>query len=233
MSDKTYAVILAGGRGRRLHPFTTTIPKPLFPLGEKPILQIIIEQLKESDISDFIISLGYLGGLIEAYFGDGKNTDCRIQYVRETNPLGTAGPISILPPMKNDYILMNGDVLSTINFKEAIQFHKKNKCTMTVCTYQKVTKSSLGILEIDSNNSITNYLEKPENKYIVSSGIYVLSPEVNKYLGENEKIDLPELVMRLIKEKETVKAFPISGDWFDIGTPDDLNKALDYYEKKK
>jgi NDP-sugar pyrophosphorylase family protein len=233
MSTKTIAVLLAGGKGRRLQPFTTTIPKPLFPIGEKPILQIIIEQLIEFGITDFIISLGYLGGLIEAYFGNGKSFNCNIQYIRESEPLGTAGPISLLPDLEQDYIFMNGDILSTLNFNEAMDFHKINKSVMTVCSFNKSVRSSLGVIISDEKSNIVNYIEKPENSYNVSSGIYILNPQIKNYINKNEKLDLPELVMRLVNQNVNVKSFPIRGEWFDIGTPEDLNKALEYYEKRK
>jgi NDP-mannose synthase len=231
MCNKTIAVILAGGKGRRLQPYTTTIPKPLFPLGEKPILQVIIEQLKSFGITDFIISLGHLGGLIEAFFGDGTTFGCNISYVRESEPLGTAGPISLLQDMENDFIYMNGDILSTINFKDAIDFHKKNNAQMTVCTYEKKVKSTLGVIKLDDYSNIIDYLEKPETSYLVSSGIYVLNNDVQKFVPKNMRLDLPDLVMNLVNNNQVVKAFPIHGDWFDIGTPEELEKALVYYEK--
>jgi NDP-mannose synthase len=226
------AVLLAGGRGRRLMPFTTTIPKPLFPLGDKPILQVIIEQLKGIGIEDFIVSLGYLGELIEAYFGNGSKLNCRISYVRENEPLGTAGAISLLPELDDDYIFMNGDILSTLNFRRAYEQHKLQASIMTVCTYEKRVKSSLGVLEIDEQHNIIDYIEKPETKYLVSSGIYILNPAVKSYIQPSERIDLPDLVKRLISKKLPVKAFQIDGDWFDIGTPGDLELALNYFEGK-
>jgi len=226
------SVILAGGKGRRLQPFTTTIPKPLFPLGEKPILQVIIEQLKTFGINDFVISLGYLGGLIEAFFGDGSKFNCNIEYVIENEPLGTAGPISLLPEIEEDYLFMNGDILTTLDFNKAIQFHKQNSNFMTICSFKKKIRSSLGILEIDQENEVINYHEKPENEYLVSTGIYILNPAIKNFINKNEKIDLPQLVLRLIKKKKRVKSFLIEGDWFDIGTPEDLELALKYFEGK-
>ena len=226
------SVILAGGKGRRLQPFTTTIPKPLFPLGEKPILQIIIEQLKTYGVTDFIISLGYLGGIIQAFLGDGSKFGCNIEYVTENEPLGTAGAISLLPEMEEDFIFMNGDILTTLDFNKAIKFHKENSNLMTICTFKKRVKSSLGVLEINNENEVLNYLEKPENEYLVSSGIYILNPQIRSFVEKNEKIDLPHLVLRLIQKEEKVKSFLIDGDWFDIGTPDDLESALKYFEGK-
>lgn len=224
------AVILAGGKGRRLKPFTSIIPKPLFPVGEKPILQIIIEQLISFGINDFIISLGYLGELIEAYFGDGSKLNCNISYIRETHPLGTAGPISLLPELDDDFIFMNGDILTTLDFGKAYKQHKANSAMMTVCTYKKKVKSSLGVLEIDNKNNVRNYFEKPETKHTVSSGIYVLNPKISKFVDKNNKMDLPDLVLKVINSGFSVKAYNIDGYWFDIGTPEDLEFALEFIE---
>lgn len=219
------AVLLAGGKGRRLQPFTTTIPKPLFPIGEKPIILIIIEQLKSYGIKEFIISLGYLGELIEAYLGNGAKFGCSISYVRENEPLGTAGAISLLPPLSDDYVFMNGDILSTIDFMEAVSNHKKSNSLMTICTYEKTVQSSLGVLSINEKGNVTDYSEKPTNKYLVSSGIYIMKPEISNYIDANQKFDIPGLVNKLISCNQQVGSYAISGKWFDIGTPEDLELA--------
>lgn len=219
------AVILAGGKGRRLQPFTTTIPKPLFPIGEKPIIQIIIEQLKKNGVNEFVVSLGYLGELLEAFLGNGSKFETKISYVKEESPLGTAGAISLLPKMEDDYIFMNGDILSTIDFKNAYENHKNSGAIMTICTYDKKEKSSLGILKLNPNGDVVDYLEKPENIYTISSGIYILNPKIRNFVETEERLDLPELVKKLIKQSEKINTYAIKGDWFDIGTPGDLEKA--------
>ena len=226
------AVLLAGGKGRRLQPFTTTIPKPLFPIGEKPILQVIIEQLQEFGVDEYIISLGYLGELIKAFMGDGEKYNTTISYVTEENPLGTAGAISLLPELNDDYIFMNGDILSTIDFAEAYNDHKKSKALMTICTFEKTTVSSLGVLDININGEVENYLEKPELKQIISSGIYILNPKIKDSIPKDTFFDLPDLVKRLIAENKKINTYAIKGDWFDIGTPSDLEKAEQYLLKK-
>ena len=226
------AIILAGGKGRRLKPFTTTIPKPLFPIGEKPILQVIIEQLNDFGVEEHIISLGFLGELIKAVMGDGEKYNTKISYVTEETPLGTAGAISLLPELNDDYIFMNGDILSTIDFAEAYNDHKKSKALMTICTFEKTTVSSLGVLDININGEVENYLEKPELKQIISSGIYILNPKIKDYIPKDTFFDLPDLVKRLIAENKKINTYAIKGDWFDIGTPSDLEKAEQYLLKK-
>lgn len=233
MSNSKTAVILAGGKGRRLLPFTTTIPKPLFPIGDKPILLIIIEQLKSFGFRDFIISVGYLAELIEAYFGDGSKFDCKITYVRESEPLGTAGPISLLPDLESAFLFMNGDILTTMDFGAGLSDHILSSALMTVCIYSKKVKSSLGILKIDEEKNVLDYTEKPEDSHWVSSGIYFLSPQIKTYVGRDERLDLPMLVRRLITQNKLVRSYIIQGEWFDIGTPDDLQLAIDYFESKK
>ncbi len=227
------AILLAGGKGRRLQPFTTTIPKPLFPIGEKPIIQVIIEQLKTFGVNEFIISLGYLGELIEAFLGDGKKYNTKITYVREDIPLGTAGAISLLPDLDNDYIFMNGDILSTIDFTEAYTKHKDSNALITICTFEKTTKSSLGVLELNAKGEVENYLEKPELKQIVSSGIYILNPKIKNFIPLDQKFDLPDLVKYMINEDMKINTYAIKGEWFDIGTPSDLEKAEQYLSKKE
>jgi NDP-sugar pyrophosphorylase family protein len=227
-----HAVIIAGGKGRRLQPFTTTIPKPLFPLGEKPIIQIIIEQLREAGIRDFIVSVGYLGELVEAYLGSGKKFGCSIEYVREPAPLGTAGSISLLPEMHDDFIFMNGDVFASIDFPALVAAHKASRAMMTVCTYRKHVKSSLGVLDVDADGRVTDYREKPEQTHIVSSGVYVMNPAVRTFVPPGTRMDLPDLVLRLIRDHQVVRAVPIDGFWFDIGTPEDLENALKFYEAR-
>lgn len=219
------AVLIAGGKGRRLQPFTTTIPKPLFPIGEKPIILIIIEQLKSFGINEFVISLGYLGELIEAYLSDGSKFGVKINYVREDEPLGTAGAISLLQTIDDDYIFMNGDILSTIDFMEAVSEHKKSNSIMTICTYEKIVQSSLGVISVNNSGRVTDYSEKPINKYLVSSGIYIMKPEIRNYIEKNRRFDIPELVNKLISINIQVGTYAISGKWFDIGTPGDLELA--------
>lgn len=226
------AVLLAGGKGRRLQPFTTTIPKPLFPIGEKPIIQIIIEQLQKFGVDEYIVSLGYLGELMQAFLGDGKKYNTKISYVTEDSPLGTAGAISLLPDLDDDFIFMNGDILTSMDFVEAYADHKKSNALMTICTYKKFVKSSLGVLEINDKNEVVNYLEKPETSHIVSSGIYILNPKIKKFVKPNERLDLPELVNIMIQEKLKINTYAITGDWFDIGTPADLERAEQYLLNK-
>ncbi|MEW6195154.1 MAG: sugar phosphate nucleotidyltransferase [Bacteroidota bacterium] len=230
---KYQAVILAGGKGRRLHPFTTTIPKPLFPLNEKAIIQIIIEQLKHYGFSRILISVGYLSELVKAYLGSGNRFGVEIEYVQELEPLGTAGPLTLVTDyVEDNFIYMNGDILSDINFKKAYLFHIKRKADLTICTFEKKIQSTLGVLQYNKNGKIKDYIEKPIHTFSVSSGIYVIKKETLKMLKTNCKIDLPLLVKKCIKLKKELVSYPIKGNWFDIGTAADLEKAENFISNK-
>jgi len=226
------AIILAGGKGRRLHPFTTTIPKPLFPVGNKSILQIIIEQLRGSGITDITISIGYLGELIEAFLGNGKKYGVSIKYCREDEPLGTAGPIALIEDLNTDFLLMNGDVLTTMDFKGFIEYHRSHSKIATICCYRKKVQSTLGIVKVNNNNIVTDYLEKPVTHHLVSAGIYCFKSTVQSHIEKGERIDLPELIMRLRGKGHDVISYYLTGHWFDIGTREDLEEAVEFWASR-
>ncbi|MDD4957513.1 MAG: sugar phosphate nucleotidyltransferase [Candidatus Omnitrophica bacterium] len=225
------ALILAGGKGTRLAPFTATVPKPLFPLGDRTILEIVVGQLKRAGVKDMVFAVGYLAELVEAYFGNGRKFGVKISYARETRPLGTAGPIKALKGERSDFLVMNGDVLADMDFGDLIKAHKKSGSIATICCYRKKQRSSLGMIEHDRDGYLTDYHEKPEYTHIVSTGIYCFSPEALKFIKKGEHLDLPELMIRLKDKGMKVKVFMMNGDWFDIGTPEDYSRALDFWEK--
>lgn len=227
------AIILAGGKGKRLAPFTETIPKPLFPVGEKTILEIIVDQLRKANVKSMTFAVGYLAELIRAYFGNGKKFGVSISYARESKPLGTAGPLYILKNKREDFLVMNGDVLTTMDFSDLFKFHKESKAIATICCYRKKIKSSLGVVEIDKEDQLKGYREKPVFSHLVSTGIYCFNPKVAKYLRKNEHVDLPELMMRLVNADEKVKVYHLKDKWFDIGTPDDYVRAINFWSKKR
>ncbi|MBD3426571.1 MAG: NTP transferase domain-containing protein [Candidatus Omnitrophica bacterium] len=226
------AIILAGGKGKRLAPFTVTVPKPLLPLGDKSILEIIIGQLNEAEITDIKLAVGYSAELIEAYFGNGRKFGVPISYLREDSPLGTAGPIWKMRKEKEDFIVMNGDVLASVDFGDLMRSHKRSKAVATICAYLKRTKSSLGVIESDEKGFLMDYHEKPELSHKVSTGIYCLNPKAARYIKKGERVDLPELMLRLVAAGEKVKVYDLKGRWFDIGTPSDYRDAVEYWEKR-
>jgi len=220
------AVVLAGGKGTRLRPYTVAFPKPLMPVGNMPILEIIIKQLKIHGINEVILAVGHLAELIMTYFGDGSKFGIKIRYSREDEPLGTAGPLSLLRDELDDtFIVMNGDILTTLNYSELIEFHKKNGAIATIALNRRDVYIDFGVVKIDGALNIVDYIEKPTLHYLVSMGVYVFEPKVLDYIPYKKKFDFPDLVKRLIEAGEKVKGFVYDGYWLDIGRPEDYEKA--------
>jgi len=215
------AIILAGGKGTRLAPYTTVFPKPLMPVGEMPILEIVVRQLRHFGIDKITLAVGHLGELIMAYFGDGSRHGVQIDYSREEQPLGTAGPLSLIEKLDDTFLVMNGDLLTTMDFGALLARHKESSALATISAYEYQTKIDLGILEIDGNNRITGYLEKPTYTNRVSMGIYAFEPKVLKFVTKDVRLDLPELILRMVKAEENVRASVFDGFWLDIGRPAD------------
>jgi NDP-sugar pyrophosphorylase family protein len=220
------AVILAGGRGRRLQPYTAVFPKPLVPLGDRPILEVVVGQLKRAGFDQLTFAVGHLAGLIEAYFGDGRRFGVRIDYSLEPAPLGTAGPLSLVEDLHDDFLVMNGDVLTDLDFGSLIQAHRASRAIGTIAVYRKPVELTLGVLELDCDRNVVTYDEKPSLHYLVSTGIYCFRPEVMQHLEPGVHCDLPELVRRLVGQGERVYGHLFAGSWLDIGRPEDYEVAL-------
>lgn len=219
------AVLLAGGKGVRLRPFTYLVPKPLMPIGELPIIEIILKQLKNNGFRDIIICTGYKEDLIRMFLKKfDKKYNLNIKYSREDKPLGTIGPLLLIKnELKETFLLMNGDTLSTINYKELVKYHKKSGNIATISLYKRDIYIDFGIVEMNGLR-IVDYIEKPTNTYFVSMGVYVFEPEVLKYIPEG-KFDFPDLVKTLIKNGEKVGGYIFKGYWLDIGRQEDYLKA--------
>ena len=220
------AVILAGGRGTRLAPYTTILPKPLMPVGDRPILDIVIQQLQHYGFSDINLAVGYLAELLMAYFGSGERLGVKITYSREEEPLGTAGPLSLVPDLEDRFLLMNGDVLTAINYSDMLVHHQASGAIGTLAVYPRSVKINLGVVNYDDCNRLTDYVEKPTHHYQVSMGIYIFERRVLDFIPHNEHLDLPDLVRQVIAAGETMNCYPYSGYWLDIGRPDDYQAAV-------
>lgn len=223
------AVILAGGKGRRLRPYTTILPKPMMPIGEKPILGIIIEKLAESGITDIVITVGYLSGIIQAYFGDGKRFGVNIRYFTETEPLGTAGCLSLIDGLEERFIVMNGDILTDLKFKDLIEYHAKMGTSVTICSYKKEIQLTLGVLDLDGE-TVRDYLEKPKYTFDISMGIYAMNRKAVDHIPKNRYFDFPTLIKRLISVKEPISVYRFEGEWFDIGREEDYRAVLGKFD---
>lgn len=225
------AIILAGGKGTRLMPYTTILPKPLLPIGDKPILDVVIRQLIANGITEITLAVGYLSELIIAYFGDGNKYGIKINYSTEEEPLGTAAPLSRIPNLKDTFLVMNGDILTTLDYSKLIDFHKKSKAIATIAIHKRNVKIDFGVIKSNDKGEIIGYTEKPTLDYSVSMGINVLDPRVLKFIKPNERLDFPELIKRLLDNKEKVMAYATDEYWLDIGRYEDYSKAIEEFSK--
>lgn len=227
-------VILAGGKGVRLLPLTTSIPKPLVPIRNKPILEIILKQLASYGLTDVTISVGHLAKLIEAYCNGVTFTkQMKLSYLREAAPLGTAGSLSLLRGITGTFLVMNGDILTTLDYNKFIRFHKDSGNILTIAAYKKFVDIDLGVMKMDSENILIKYIEKPREHFSVSMGIYAYESKVLSYIKSKTYLDFPSLVNKLLKAGEKVGGFPFIGYWLDIGRHDDYARAQDEFDKIK
>jgi NDP-sugar pyrophosphorylase family protein len=228
------AVILAGGKGTRLLPYTVVLPKPLMPIADVPILDVVIRQLKAHGFRDITISVGYLAELIMAYCRDGERYQLQLCYSTEEEPLGTAGPLAGIEHLDDTFLVMNGDILTTLNYSDLIAYHKEHRATATIATHRRKVVIDFGVMEIDrQSNELREYREKPTLEYSVSMGIYVFEPEVLRYIEKGQKLDLPELAQKLLASKQKVLCYFSDEYWLDIGRPDDYRKAVEEFESLK
>jgi NDP-sugar pyrophosphorylase family protein len=229
------AIILAGGKGSRLRPFTINFPKPLMPVSDVPVIEILIRQLIRFGIKDITLTLGHLAELVKAYFEHRRSLIEQIvlRYIVEDEPTGTAGSLALVENLSNTFLVMNGDILTNLNFDQLVQFHIEQKAVLTIATNTRRVKIDLGVLEFDSDWLVHQYLEKPETVYHVSMGIYVYEPSVLKYIQPNQHLDFPELVLKLLANGERVCAYSTDCLWLDIGRPDDYARAQELFAEKK
>lgn len=227
------AIVLAGGKGTRLSPYTTILPKPLMPIGDMPILEIILLQMKLAGINQVVLTVGHLSELLHAFFKDGSQFGTNITYSYEQTPLGTAGPIALVEGLKSTFLVTNGDVLTTLNFRNLINFHRKQKAIVTVASHKRQTKIDLGVIQKNGDCRIMGYIEKPVYDFLVSMGIYVFEPAVLSYIKPNEYLDFPDLIKKLILNGERVVSYEFDGYWEDLGRPDDYMRASNDFEKMR
>lgn len=230
-----HAIILAGGKGTRLRPFTANFPKPLVPLGDTPVVEVLIRRLIEFGITDVTMTLGYLAELMQAYFmhREELRSKLNLSFVIETEPTGTAGSVSLVDGLDDTFLVMNGDLLTDLNFDDLVDFHRSKEAMLTIATRKREVKIDLGVLEYNEANEITAYHEKPETTYDVSMGVYVYEPSTLQYIEHGKRLDLPDLVLKLIAAGERVCAFPTDCQWLDIGRPDDYAFAQELFEEQR
>lgn len=228
------AIILAGGKGTRLAPYTTVFPKPMVPIDSKPILEIIIRQLIYYGFRDIILTVGYLSELIQAYFQSAnKLPNVNFTYIKENKPTGTAGSLRSIPGLTETFLVVNGDILTTLDYTKVINYHREKDGILTIGMYKKRVKMDLGVIETDENNFLLSYTEKPEKVYDVSMGIYVYEPAVLKYIEPDCYLDFPNLVLRLLENGEKVVGYSSNDFWLDIGNQEDYARAQEEFELMK
>lgn len=237
------AIVLAGGKGTRLAPYTTILPKPLMPIGDMPILEILIRQIRYAGIDEVILTVGHLSHLMQAFFQEGRRFDLKITYSFEEKPLGTAGPLSLIQGLEETFLVVNGDVLTTLSLAELIRTHRQSQADATIATHYRKVKVDLGVIQYAAAaaspndnkccGEIVGYIEKPSYDFFVSMGIYVFEPSVLEYIPHNQYLDFPDLVLRLIENKKRVMGYPFDGYWQDLGRPDDYAQAIQDFEALK
>lgn len=227
------AVILAGGQGTRLTPYTTVFPKPLMPIDGVPILHVVISQLREQGFSHITLAVGHMAEMLRTYFGDGSKFGVRIDYSYEEQPLGTIGALSLIEDLPNDFLVMNGDILTDLNFAEFFSYHKEKGACATIACYSKKVKIEYGTVEFNEENEIIGFREKPNLHCQVSMGVYAFNSSIPNYIQEGVYLDFPDLVHLLIEQGEMTIRFPFSGYWMDIGCHADYEKAAEDFGKMR
>lgn len=228
----TPVVIMAGGLGARLRPLTNDIPKPLLKVGSRPVLETIVENFAEQGFPDISLCINYRGDMIREHFGDGSRWDVNIRYVEEPDRMGTAGALTLLPQRPTEpFIVMNGDLLTKVDFVRLLDFHNKQGFSATIAMREYSHQIPYGVLEVDQDYRITRMVEKPLERRYVSAGIYILSPEALDFIPGDGYFDMPTLFNRLMENDRTVGSFPLRDYWIDIGRLEDLERAGEEYSE--
>jgi len=218
------AVIMAGGYGKRLRPITEELPKPMLPLGDRPLLELIIEQLRQAGVHRANITTHYLSEKITSYFGDGHDFGIELNYVTEDRPLGTAGALGLMEQPDEPLLVVNGDILTRVDFRAMLTFHREHGADLTVGVRQYELQVPYGVIECDGPR-VRRLREKPSLGFLVNAGIYLLEPSVYRYIPSGQRLDMTDLIERLLAEGRTVVSFPIVEYWVDIGQLEDYEKA--------
>jgi NDP-sugar pyrophosphorylase family protein len=227
------AVILAGGKGSRLRPYTVVLPKPLMPIGDYPILEVIIKQLKYYGFDHITLAVNHQADLLKSYFSSGEKWSVKIDYSLETTPLGTMAPLKMIHDLPDNFLVMNGDVLTDLNFNSFYEKHSNSNALFTISSKERVNLIDFGVLEMNDENTLTGFIEKPNNAYRVSMGVYALNKKVMDFIPGDQYFGFDSLMYKLLEAKETVKIHSHPGYWLDIGRPDDYMEAIEKFETDK
>ena len=232
MNSIKRAVILAGGKGTRLRPYTTVLPKPLMPIGEYPILEVVVRQLIKNGFSHITMAVNHQADLIRAFFGDGQKWNVKIDYSQENEPLGTMGPLTLISDLPDHFLIMNGDVLTDLNFRKFYDEHVASENIFSISAFERVQRVDYGVLCSDRDGQLIGFTEKPNNTYLVSMGIYMASQRVLDFIPESF-FGFDTLMLDLISKHEQVAIKNHNGYWLDIGRPDDYMQAIEEFDGLK
>lgn len=225
------AVILAGGKGTRLRPYTVVLPKPLMPIGDFPILEVIVRQLVYHGFTHLTMAVNHQAELIKAFFGNGEKWNVTIDYSLEDKPLSTMGPLKLIKDLPSNFLVMNGDILTDLDFREFYDAHVQQNNIFTISAYQREQYSNYGVLEVDSHNRLCKFQEKPIMHYTVSMGIYMVNNKILKYIPDNQPYGFDHLMQELINTNTFPFVKKFDGYWLDIGRPDDYARAIEEFEQ--
>lgn len=227
------AIIMAGGRGKRMYPYTTVLPKPLLPVGETPILDYVLKSLSASGFKRITLAVGYLSDLIKTYAGDGKRYNMRIDYSAERKPLGTIGPIRSIKGLKRTFLVMNGDLLTDLDFKRMLKEHKRSGSLATLAVKKKKITVDLGVVEFDDKKKLTRHREKPSLYYHVGIGVCYFEPEILDLIPRGKRFDFPDLVKSFMKRNLPINIYETDCYWRDVGRWEDYLAAQKEFKRLK
>jgi NDP-mannose synthase len=222
------AVILAGGKGTRLRPYTVVLPKPLMPIGDFPILEIVIRQLSNYGFDHITLAVNHQADIIKAFFGDGSKWNLKIDYSLEDTPLSTMGPLSLIKDLPENFLVMNGDILTDLNFEVLYKNHVIEKNIFTISAFNREEKIEYGVLQTELEK-LTGFKEKPSYSFVVSMGIYIVNRVVLNYIPANKPFGFDDLMLYLLKINNPAHVKVFDGYWLDIGRPDDYVKAIEEF----
>lgn len=226
MKKDIRVVVLAGGKGARLRPYTTVFPKPLMPIGEMPILEVVLRRLKAFGFEQITLSVNHMAEMIKTFFGDGSKLGLDITYSMENEPLGTAGALSIIEGLGDTFLVINGDLLTTINYRDLVNKHIASNATATISVFQREVKINFGVLETGQSGELLKYEEKPQFELLVSMGVNVFSKSALEFIPYAKYLDMPEFMMNLKAAGKRVLIYRADCEWLDIGRPEDYEAAI-------
>jgi len=220
------AIILAGGKGKRLLPYTTLVPKPLMPIGgQKAILELILEQLSSHGFEKVTLAVNHFAHLIQAYFGDGSKFGVEVEYLFEDEPLGTMGPLRNVLDLPEDFLVMNGDILTDLDFGGFFRAHVASQNVFSISSYRRIQEVDFGVLEVDGQGALCGFKEKPKIEFEVSMGIYAMNKKVLEFIPESGPFGFDDLALTFLRQKKAIRVGEHNGSWLDIGRPEDYDLA--------